>query len=72
MSVDTRGAVAACRRCVHRFVSHDAAFPCGCRALGFKSRRAPVLDVTAASGQTCQFFRPRTEAGFSAAPAPSD
>jgi hypothetical protein len=46
-----------CNRCIHFFITHDSRFGYGCRALNFKSRRLPWLEVVEASGQPCQFFR---------------
>lgn len=47
----------SCHRCKHYYITHDARFRYGCRALDFKSQRQPVLDVMAASGQPCHYFR---------------
>lgn len=49
-----------CNLCTHFFITHEAYFRYGCRALDFKSRRLPVLDVIEASGQPCHYFRKRT------------
>lgn len=46
-----------CNDCAHHFITHDPAFRYGCRALDFKSRRLPMLDVAEASGQPCHYFR---------------
>ncbi len=48
---------ADCNNCIHYFITHEANFRYGCHALGFKSRRMPVLDVIEASGQQCHFFK---------------
>jgi hypothetical protein len=48
-----------CTGCVHYFITHETVFRYGCRALDFKSRRAPVLDVIESSGQPCLYFKPR-------------
>ena len=48
-----------CIECVHYYITHDASFPCGCRALDFKSKRKPHLDVLDASGNPCLAFEPR-------------
>ncbi|OIQ86956.1 hypothetical protein GALL_311750 [mine drainage metagenome] len=57
------GKPVACHGCSHYFITHDANFSYGCRALRFKSRQQPMLDVIAASGQQCLFFR-RKEQGL--------
>ena len=43
-----------CRACVHYYITHDARFPYGCRAMDFKSKRLPLQDVLAASGEPCK------------------
>ena len=48
-----------CKNCTHYFITHEANFRYGCRALDFKSRRLPVLDVIEASGQPCHYFKKR-------------
>ncbi|MFI4940341.1 MAG: hypothetical protein ACHP7O_08395, partial [Burkholderiales bacterium] len=52
-----------CLECKHYFISWDAEFPYGCRAINFKSKRQPQLDVLESSGQACLMFvkkhRPR-------------
>lgn len=53
MIAKTRGTVPTCKDCINFFVTHDARFPYGCRALGFKSRRSPHLEVQAATGALC-------------------
>ncbi len=45
-----------CTRCAHYYITHDVSFPHGCRALDFKSRRPPILEVQDASGLECQYF----------------
>lgn len=48
-----------CRHCVHYYITHDLDLPYGCRALGFKSRIQPCIEVLAASGEECQYFTAR-------------
>lgn len=48
-----------CRQCTHYYITHDLGLPYGCRALGFKSRIQPCLEVLAASGAQCQYFAAR-------------
>lgn len=51
------GKLPSCNDCIHYYITHDAHFRYGCRALDFKSQRQPVLDVIEASGQMCQYFQ---------------
>ncbi|MFA5371983.1 MAG: hypothetical protein WC298_08435 [Sideroxydans sp.] len=46
-----------CNDCIHYYITYDANFRFGCRALDFKSQRLPMLDVFETSGQPCHFFR---------------
>ena len=46
-----------CPACCHYYITHDKAFPYGCRAMGFKSRSTPSLAVFSSSGMECQMFR---------------
>ncbi|POZ61942.1 hypothetical protein [Chromobacterium alticapitis] len=48
-----------CRRCQHYFITYNPAFPYGCRAMGFSSKRLPCLDVQEASGRPCLRFQPK-------------
>lgn len=48
-----------CYRCAAFFITHDAAFPYGCRAMGFRSRRFPCLEVLATSGEVCRSYIPK-------------
>ena len=48
-----------CAQCNHYYITHDVSFPYGCRALDFKSKRKPHLDVLEASGKPCMAFEPR-------------
>ncbi len=45
-----------CLACAHFYITHDAGFPYGCRAAGFKSRSMPSREMYAHSGMDCQFF----------------
>jgi hypothetical protein len=46
----------SCQECVHYFISWDANFPYGCKAMNFKSKRMPQLEVLESSGQPCVSF----------------
>lgn len=50
-----------CNNCTHYYITHDADFRYGCRALDFKSQRQPVLDVIASSGQPCLYFQKKPD-----------
>ncbi|MDR3154642.1 MAG: uracil-DNA glycosylase [Deltaproteobacteria bacterium] len=47
-----------CRFCVSYFVTWEPQLPHGCRALGFKSRQLPSLEVRRTSGEPCRYFTP--------------
>ena len=49
-------------KCVHLFITYDPYYPYGCRALNFKSRNQPCLEVKASSGMDCQMYLPRSAA----------
>lgn len=51
-----------CGRCVHYYITYEASFPYACRALGFKGKRKPCLDVLETSGTPCLAFQPKTKA----------
>ncbi|KPC51891.1 hypothetical protein [Amantichitinum ursilacus] len=55
----TDPAVPDCTRCAHYHITYDPKFPYGCRALNFKSKRKPQLDVIEASLQPCMTFMPK-------------
>jgi hypothetical protein len=52
-----------CGQCRHYYVTWDAAFPHGCRAMGFKSRIPPALEVRSASGLECQMYAGKERKG---------
>ncbi len=45
-----------CFQCQHFYVTHEPAFPYGCRVMGFKSKRLPADVALQNSGMTCQSF----------------
>jgi len=57
MDMETAGKPVVCNNCIYYYITHDANFRYGCRALDFKSQRQPILDVIEASGQQCYYFR---------------
>lgn len=51
-----------CRRCIHYYVTWDERAPHGCRAMGFKSRRMPILVVRETTPSLdCLRFQPRPQ-----------
>lgn len=51
-----------CGVCTYYYITYDPSFPYGCRALGFKGKRKPHLDVLEASGAPCLAFLPKARA----------
>lgn len=53
-----------CRKCEHYYVTWDRDFPHGCRAMGFKSKHLPNMDVrNSTPGMDCLLFRKKDKAG---------
>ncbi|MCL2075747.1 MAG: uracil-DNA glycosylase [Betaproteobacteria bacterium] len=50
-----------CQNCLYFFITHEVAFPYGCRAMNFKSRSLPSQEVEEASGYACLCFQPRSQ-----------
>jgi hypothetical protein len=50
---------ADCTVCAYFYITHDASFPYGCRALHFKGRNLPQQSVLDASGEACMAYKPR-------------
>jgi len=42
-----------CHNCKHYYVTWDKNFPNGCKAMGFKSKQLPSVDVRVISRQEC-------------------
>lgn len=42
-----------CTNCQHYYITWDKNFPYGCKAMGFKSFKAPNAVVRESSGQQC-------------------
>jgi hypothetical protein len=42
-----------CHKCKHYYVTWDKNFPHGCKAMGFKSKQLPSIDVRATSHEEC-------------------
>jgi len=53
-----------CFSCSHFFITHDADFPYGCRAVGFKSRLMPSQEMLNHSDMECQFFTEKEKRSF--------
>ena len=45
-----------CFLCKHFYITWDKHFPYGCKALGFKTRGMPSVEVFKASAQECLRF----------------
>ncbi|NBQ87247.1 MAG: hypothetical protein EBU07_07160 [Betaproteobacteria bacterium] len=52
-----------CWRCVHFSITHLPATPYGCRAMGFRSRVLPHLEVIRVDGLPCQSYRAKPGPG---------
>lgn len=50
-----------CRACRHFAITHVPATPYACRAMGFRSRRLPALEVLRVDGHFCRSFAPRPD-----------
>ena len=50
-----------CRACRHFYITHEPAFPYGCRVVGFKSRLMPSTEVYMNSGIACQLFQEKAK-----------
>lgn len=48
-----------CLSCRHYYLTYDPRQPYGCRAMGFKSAKAPNLIAFETSGMICQLMEPR-------------
>ena len=47
----------SCHKCIHYYVTWDQNFPHGCRAMGFKGRRYPIVAVREVmNGKACLLF----------------
>ncbi|GHT82444.1 hypothetical protein AGMMS49960_17060 [Betaproteobacteria bacterium] len=63
MNAPTLPARPDCYRCAAFFITHNPAFPYGCRAIGCQSKRLPGAEVLEASGQSCLMFTPKPPPG---------
>lgn len=54
-----RPGLTTCAGCRHYHVTYEPRFPYGCKLFGFKSRRAPVIEVVMATHQPCQGYEAR-------------
>ncbi|MGD8344955.1 MAG: uracil-DNA glycosylase [Desulfobacterales bacterium] len=47
----------SCHKCIHYYVTWDQNFPHGCRGMGFKGRRYPMVAVRQImNGKDCLLF----------------
>ena len=51
----------SCNGCIHFFITYEPGLPYACRAMGFKSRNHPCVEVLAASGTPCQMRQVRSD-----------
>lgn len=65
MPKESKNADPDCFKCAHHHITWDAAFPYGCKAIGFKSRLVPALEVRRTSGEKCLLFEPSNKTGSS-------
>lgn len=49
-----------CRNCKHFYITWHKNFPFGCRAIGFKSKKLPSIEVKTTSGIDCIRFSKKT------------
>lgn len=52
-----------CLTCKYYYISWDVHFPYGCKAMGFKSRKMPLLEILQISGQQCLSYCDKTKRG---------
>lgn len=50
-----------CRQCNFFYITWDKKFPYGCKAMGFKTRFMPSIEVRQASGIACLRFELKTD-----------
>ena len=48
-----------CHACRHYFITHEPAWPYGCRHFAIKTRAVPSLEIERTSGRSCQAFSPK-------------
>lgn len=46
-----------CLLCKYYYITWDARFPYGCKAMGFKSRKMPEAEILKITGQKCLSFQ---------------
>lgn len=52
-----------CHQCRYFYITWDASFPYGCKAIGFKSKQLPQLAVYQNSGIQCLAFSQKPSKG---------
>jgi len=45
-----------CRKCKYFYITWDKRFPYGCKAMNFKSKKLPSMEVKLTSGISCTKF----------------
>ncbi len=48
-----------CNKCKHFYITWDTNYPYGCKALKFKAKRLPALEVKKYSGFNCLEYEPK-------------
>ena len=51
-----------CNQCRYYYITWDKTFPYGCKAIGFKSKQLPSVEVRASSGCDCLLFKKKIQA----------
>jgi hypothetical protein len=46
-----------CHKCEHYYVTWDKNFPHGCKAMKFKSKRLPSIEVRVSSHRECLLYK---------------
>lgn len=54
-----------CFECTHFYITWESSKPYGCRAMNFKSRRIPTVEVLDADGALCVSFQGKNGEGSS-------
>ena len=48
-----------CKKCIHFKITWEKDRPYACKAFGFKSKKIPSAEVSAAAGKECLKFSPK-------------
>jgi hypothetical protein len=50
-----------CHKCEHYYVTWDKNFPHGCKAMKFKSKRLPSIEVRVSSHRECLLYKEKKQ-----------